>query len=101
MKHFIYYFSLVSLALFLTHCSEPENKKPLEHVKAKAAELYAKMASLEGELKSAASDEGKQNFIRHDIELLKSRLLRLKEEAKHLNGGVEIPLEPAPAGGGH
>lgn len=101
MKQFFYSLNLVLIALCLTHCSEPENKKPLEHVKAKAAELYAKMASLEGELKSAGSDEGKQNFIRHDIELLKSRLLRLKEEAKHLNGGVELPLEPAPAGGGH
>ncbi|NBX91741.1 MAG: hypothetical protein EBQ85_00745 [Proteobacteria bacterium] len=84
------------------HSKSPEEEK-IEALKVKAAQFFQEMAKLEAELKKAGSDEGKQNFLQHDIEMMKSRILRLKEEAKSLNGGKEISLEPPPAegGGGH
>ena len=52
--------------------------------------------------KAKEEDPARASLLENDLELLKSRLLRLKEEAKSLNDGVELNLEPAAASsGGH
>ena len=91
------------LGLFLIACTKEAPNPRLEQIKSQASELHHKQVELEEAIKKTGeSDSGKQTVLTHDLELLKSRILRLKEEAKVLNGGVEVPLGPANASaGGH
>jgi len=91
------------LGLFLIACTKEAPNPRLEQIKSQASQLHQKQVELEEAIKKAGeTDSGKQTFLSHDLELLKSRILRLKEEAKVLNGGVEVPLGPANASaGGH
>ncbi|MFM8270641.1 MAG: hypothetical protein ACKN9V_10680 [Pseudomonadota bacterium] len=93
----------VVIGLILISCTKETPNPRLELIKHQASELHKKQAELEDSIKKAEeTDSGRKTFLTHDLELLKSRILRLKEEAKMLNGGVEFPLGPANASaGGH
>lgn len=88
--------------LFISCTKEAPNPR-LERIKSQAGELHRKQTELEAAIKKAGeTDSGQTTVLTHDLELLKSRLLRLKEEAKVLNGGIEVPLGPTSASaGGH
>ncbi|NBX74934.1 MAG: hypothetical protein EBQ92_00050 [Proteobacteria bacterium] len=94
---------LLFTGLLLVGCTKEAPNPRLEQLKSQASQLHQKQVELEEAIKKAGeTDSGKTTFLTHDLELLKSRLLRLKEEAKVLNGGVEVPLGPASASaGGH
>ena len=95
-------FLLISIA-FLLSCTKETPNLRLEKIKGQAVELVQQKAKLEEDIKKVPEeDAGKRAFLTQDLELLKSRMLRLQEEAKVLNGGMEIPFEPtAQGGGGH
>lgn len=91
------------LGLVLLGCTKEAPHPRLEQIKLQATELQKKQAELEETIKKAEqTDPGRKTFLTNDLELLKSRLIRLKEEAKALNGGIEVPMGPANASaGGH
>ena len=92
------------LALIQFGCTEEKPVNPrLEKIKSQALELNQKKIELEESIKKTPEeDAGKRSFLTHDLELLKSRMERLKEEAKILNGGIDVSLEPTPpSSGGH
>lgn len=92
---------LLGLMLLLAGCEKPPENPRLEKIKAQALELHHKKLEIEENIKKTPEeDAGKRGFLVHDLELLKSRMERLKEEARVLNGGIEVHLEPAPQGGG-
>ena len=92
----------VAFSFFQVGCTKPAENPRLEKIKAQAVELRQQKLQLEENIKKTPEeDSGKRTFLTHDLELLNSRMERLKEEAKILNGGIEVPLEPAPQSGGH
>lgn len=100
-----HFFKIVVLGalIFLGGCTKEKPNPRLESIQHRASEMIQKRTELEKAIQKAKEeDPARASFMENDLELLKSRLLRLKEEAKSLNGGVELNLEPAPApSGGH
>lgn len=93
------------LALVFGCTKKAELPAKVKELQEKGIELLERSEKLEAEIKNTVSDEGKQNLLRHELELNKSRVLRLKEQLKAANGGVELPVELPPkekeGGGGH
>lgn len=100
-----HFFNVVVLVafIFLGACTKEKPNPRLESIQHRASEMIQKRTDLEKAIQKAKDeDPARASFLENDLELLKSRLLRLKEEAKSLNGGVELNLEPAaPSSGGH
>jgi len=90
--------------IFLNTSCEKKENPGLTRIKAKAVELAQKQKELEESLKKLGdTDFGKKNLLEHELELLKSRMLRLEEEAKTFTGGNPVPLFPnqSQASSGH
>lgn len=98
-----YFFFFLVMNFVLVACTKETPNPRLEKIKLQAVELQHQKTKLEEDIKKVPEeDAGRRAFLTQDLELLKSRILRLKEEARVLNGGVEIPLDPpAQGGGGH
>lgn len=100
-----HFFKIVALITFgfLGACTKETPNPRLESIQHRASEMIQKRTELEKAIQKAKEeDPARASFLESDLELLKSRLLRLKEEAKSLNGGIELNLEPAAASsGGH
>lgn len=100
-----HFFNIVGLIafVFLGACTKEKPNPRLESIQQRASEMIQKRTELEKAIQKAKEDDpARASFLENDLELLKSRLLRLKEEAKSLNGGMELNLEPATASsGGH
>ena len=93
----------LAAGFLLGACTKTSPNSRLERIKSRAAELQHKKTEIETSLKKVGDqDPGKKTFLTQDLEQVESHLLRLKEQAKALNGGVEVPLGPAEASsGGH
>ena len=93
LSSFIFFFLILS---FLnTGCNKKEDSG-LTRIKTKAIEFSQKQKELEDSIKKLGdSDFGKKNLLEHELELLKSRMVRLEEEAKAFSGGEPVSLFPS------
>lgn len=99
----VFWLFFLVLNLLFIGCQQKEDPR-LTRIKAKAGEFAQKQKELQDSLqKLGETDFGKKNLLEHELELLKSRMLRLEEEAKVLAGGETVPLFPSQsqASGGH
>jgi len=84
--------TLVAAVFLFGGCTKEQTDPRLEKLKSQTAELLQKKSEMEKTIKELGEqDPGKKHFLTQDLELLDSRILRLKEQAKALNGGVELP----------
>jgi len=91
----------VFVSLILMRCTAEKANPEVEAVNRQFQKAIERHKDLEAQIKKVGeADPGKAGFLTQDLELLKSRILVIKETGKVLNGGNDLFPEKAAAAGG-
>jgi len=91
----------VLFSLVLMSCTAEKANPEIEALTRQFQRAIESQKDLEAKIKKLGdADPGKAGFLTQDLELLKSRILVIKERGKVLNGGKDLFSEKTATAGG-